>query len=70
MTGSDNQSTRNLSVQDELSQAMDNMCVDQYLEMFHADFDPIYSMLTDYECAAINVETKFNILNKRLSIQG
>lgn len=47
-----------------------NQTVEQYLEQLHADFDPVYNMLTNYQCAAMEVETKFNILNNRLSIQG
>ena len=54
----------------ELMQAQDGMNIEQYLEQFHADFDPVYSMLMDYQCAVMEVETKFNVLNNRLSIQG
>ena len=52
------------------TQPTDGLNVDQYLEQLHADFDPVYSMLMDYQCAVMEVETKFNILNNRLSIQG
>ena len=44
--------------------------IDQMLEQLHADFDPVYSMLMNYECAVMEVETKFNVLNNRLSILG
>ena len=44
--------------------------INELLEQLHTDFDPVYSMLMDYQCAAMQVETKFNILNNRLSIQG
>lgn len=54
----------------ELMQAQNGMNIEQYLEQFHADFDPVYSMLMDYQCAVMEVETKFNVLNNRLSIQG
>ena len=43
--------------------------IDQMLEQLHADFDPVYSMLMDYQCAVMEVETKFNVLNNRLSLQ-
>ena len=66
MTGSNSNSEHSLSRQDE----HDSMDVEQYLQQFHADFDPIYSMLMNYQCAVMEVETKFNILNNRLSIQG
>ena len=56
------------SGKDEHTQSRNS--IDQYLEQFHADFDPVYGMLTNYQCAVMEVETKFNILNNRLSIQG
>jgi putative GTP pyrophosphokinase len=59
-----------LSGQNELKQAQDSMNIDQQLKQLHADFDPVYSMLMNYQCAVMEVETKFNILNNRLSIQG
>jgi putative GTP pyrophosphokinase len=59
-----------VSAQKEPMPTDDNMSVDQYLEQLHADFDPVYRLLTDYQCAVMKVETKFNILNSRLSIQG
>ena len=55
----------------EPMQTNDNhMSVDEYLAALHADFDPVTDLLTDYECAVLAVETKFNVLNKRLSIRG
>lgn len=66
-------SSENRSVpfdQDEAMQAPRSKSVEQLLKQFHADFDPVYNMLMDYQCAAMEVETKFNILNNRLSIQG
>ena len=57
-------------VQNELMQAETSMSVDEYLAQLHADYDPVYSMLMDYQCAVMEVETKFNVLNNRLSIQG
>ena len=59
-----------LSASNDPLQGNDNLNIDQYLEQFHADFDPVYNMLMDYQCAVMAVETKFNILNNRLSIQG
>ena len=50
--------------------AKEHEIIEQYLEQLHADYDPVYSMLLNYECAVMEVETKFNILNNRLSIQG
>ena len=37
-------------------QGNDNLNIDQYLEQFHADFDPVYNMLMDYQCAVMAVE--------------
>ena len=59
-----------LPAQNDLIQAQESMNIDQQLKQLHADFDPIYSMLMNYQCAVMEVETKFNILNNRLSIQG
>ena len=47
-----------------------SMSVDDYLAQLHADYDPVYSLLTDYQCAVLEVETKFNVLNNRLSLLG
>ena len=55
----------------EPMQANDSsMSVDEYLAQLHADYDPVYSFLMNYQCAVTAVETKFNILNNRLSLQG
>ena len=58
------------SQQNENKQTIDGMNIEQYLKQLHADFDPVYNMLMNYQCAVMEVETKFNILNNRLSIQG
>ena len=55
--------------ENELMQTNDHLSVDDYLAQLHADYDPVYSLLMDYQCAAMEVETKFNILNNRLSLQ-
>lgn len=66
MTGNNTKKTASASsVQSETEQA-----IEQYLEQLHADFDPVNNMLMNYRCAVMEVETKFNILNNRLSIQG
>ena len=70
MNGSNSTSEYSLSSQNENMPSQDSMNIEQYLQEFHADFDPIYSMLMNYQCAVMQVETKFNILNNRLSIQG
>ena len=59
-----------LSGKNDLIQPQDSINVDQYLQQLHADYDPVYNMLMNYQCAVMEVETKFNILNNRLSIQG
>jgi len=67
---SNNTSASTPSDRNETQQTIDGMNVEQYLEQLHADFDPVNNMLTNYQCAVMGVETKFNILNNRLSIQG
>ena len=47
-----------------------SISIDEMLEQLHADYDPVYSLMTDYQCAVMEVETKFNVLNNRLSLQG
>lgn len=56
--------------QDELMQTDNNKSIDEYLAELHADYDPVYNFLMNYQCAVMEVETKFNVLNNRLSIQG
>ncbi len=70
MIVNDTKSNTILSHRDEIKQTIDGMSIGQYLKQLHADFDPVYNMLMNYQCAAMEVETKFNILNNRLSIQG
>ena len=65
-----NNSTVSLSTDNELMQGETSMSVDEYLAQLHADYDPVYSQLMNYQCAVMEVETKFNVLNSRLSIQG
>jgi len=67
---SNNTSASTPSDRNETQQTIDGMNVEQYLEQLHADYDPVNNMLTNYQCAVMGVETKFNILNNRLSIQG
>ena len=70
MIVNDTKSNTILSHRDEIKQTIDGMSIGQSLKQLHADFDPVYNMLMNYQCAAMEVETKFNILNNRLSIQG
>ena len=70
MINSNTNSAHTLSMQNDAKPAVDSGSIEQYLEMLHADFDPVYDMLMDYQCAVMEVETRFNILNNRLSIQG
>ena len=65
MTGN-NQINSSLSAPNKSMQETGN--IDLLLQQLHADFDPVNSMLTDYQCAVMEVETKFNVLNSRLSL--
>jgi len=69
MFASAKDNNHSIAARDEFLPSQDSMNVEQLLQQFHADFDPIYSMLMNYQCAVMEVETKFNILNNRLSIQ-
>jgi len=40
------------------------------LERLHVTAEPFVSLMTDYKCASMEVETKFNVLNSRLSVYG
>ena len=66
MTGN-NQINSSLSAPNKSMQETGN--IDLLLQQLHADFDPINSMLMNYQCAVMEVETKFNVLNNRLSLQ-
>ena len=44
--------------------------IEEFLEMLHVELDPVNRMIADYECAALEVETKFKVLNTRLSMRG
>ena len=70
MTSSGSKNIRSVPAKNEVTQPQDSMDVEQYLQELHTDFDPVYSMLMNYQCAVMEVETKFNILNNRLPIQG
>jgi putative GTP pyrophosphokinase len=65
MTGN-NQINSSLSAPNKSMQETGN--IDLLLQQLHADFDPVNSMLTNYQCAVMEVETKFNVLNSRLSL--
>ena len=69
MFASAKDNNHSIAARDELLPPQDSMNVEQLLRQFHTDFDPIYSMLMNYQCAVMEVETKFNILNNRFSIQ-
>ena len=58
------------SASDDPMRLKEHENIDQLLKQLHADYDPVYNMLMNYQCAVMEVETKFNILNNRLSIQG
>ena len=59
-----------LSASDDPMRLEEHENIDQLLKQLHADYDPVYNMMMNYQCAVMEVETKFNILNNRLSLQG
>ena len=44
--------------------------VEAFLKRLHVEFDPVNAMIADYRCAALEVETKFKVLNTRLSMKN
>lgn len=43
--------------------------IDEFLSIAHENLDPVQDFLTNYECAIMEIETKFNVLNARFSIK-
>lgn len=43
--------------------------IDELLRIAHENLDPVQDFLTNYECAIMEIETKFNVLNARFSIK-
>ena len=43
--------------------------IDEFLRIAHENLDPVQDFLTNYECAIMEIETKFNVLNARFSIK-
>lgn len=43
--------------------------IDDFLRFAHENLDPVPDFLTNYECAIMEIETKFNVLNARFSIK-
>lgn len=44
--------------------------VGKMLKELHFNLDPFFELLTEYECAALEVETKFKVLNLSFSMNG
>ncbi len=43
--------------------------IDDFLSLIGEEMEPVRQMYADYKCAAMEVETKFKVLNERLSIR-
>jgi len=43
--------------------------VEEFLDMLHENLAPVENLMMYYECAVMVIETKFNILNERFSLQ-
>jgi len=43
--------------------------LEKFLSILHVELDPVATMMADYRCAALEVETKFKVLNTRLSMK-
>ena len=46
----------------------DDMTLQEFLDHFHIRMDPFLKMMNQYQCAAVEIETKFRVLNMSLSI--
>ena len=44
--------------------------VNLLLDKVEAELEPVRKMIADYECAAMEVETKFKVLNTRFAVNG
>ena len=42
---------------------------DAFLELAHAEMEPMRRMFADYQCACMEIETKFKVLNERFSVK-
>ncbi|MCR5329112.1 MAG: GTP pyrophosphokinase family protein, partial [Saccharofermentans sp.] len=49
---------------------MNQKTVQELLDSFHVSIDPFMKVMTQYQCAAIEVETKFKVLNMSMAIDG
>ena len=43
--------------------------IDEFLRIAYENLDSVQDFLTNYECAIMEIETKFNVLNARFSIK-
>ncbi len=48
----------------------DDLTLQELLDHFHIRMDPFLKMLSQYQCAAMEVETKFRVLNASLSMDN
>ncbi len=53
----------------DLSQSGNHTALDQFLDRLHTQMEPASRLFTNYRCAAMEVETKFRVLNERFSMQ-
>lgn len=49
---------------------MSQKSVQELLDRFHVGFDPFMKVMTQYQCAVMEVETKFKVLNMSMAIDG
>ncbi len=53
----------------DLSESGSHTALDQFLDRLHTQMEPASRLFTNYRCAAMEVETKFRVLNERFSMQ-
>ena len=49
---------------------MEDHTLQEILDYFHIKLEPFISLMTDYQCACMEVETKFKVLSSRLAVYG
>lgn len=47
-----------------------SISMQEFLALTNADFDQIRELFANYRCAAMEIETKFRVLNERLSMEN
>ena len=58
-----------LTRSEKISRIAGDLLSDKILDMIQMQREPFETLIACYRCAAMEVETKFNVLNEQISIQ-